>query len=229
VSRREPDQLDWGKLRGPYGTGEHIPHALDDLRSNDDKERASAVGFLMEHLWHQGTVYEVTAPAVPFLADAALGEVAKREDRIWLISLLTSIASGTSSVDRLASAAREAVHTRLPEFLARLGSEQDPSLQVLLAELAAQFPEAGAESRPLLRRLLEEESKDPRRLVLEVAYCAVGGQVELEDLFSRLSRDHYDDEEVAELRERLARCDARAEVFRDVLENVVGTAVDVED
>ena len=44
-------------------------------------------------------MYEATAPAVPFLADAALGDVVGRDDRIWLVLLLAWIADGTSYLD----------------------------------------------------------------------------------------------------------------------------------
>ena len=64
---------------------------LDELWSDDPKRRSEAVEELHEELIHQGTVYAHTAPAVPGIADAALGDVVGRNDRIWLILLLAWI------------------------------------------------------------------------------------------------------------------------------------------
>jgi hypothetical protein len=61
------------------GTREHQEHALYELYGN---------------IWHQGTVYEATAHAVPFLARLALSEPAPLRDE--LLALLAHIANGSS-------------------------------------------------------------------------------------------------------------------------------------
>ena len=156
------DAIDWSRLQGPYGKSGEVPHAIRALWSDDAEARANAVTMLQQNLWHQGAVYEVTAPAVPFVADAALRNIVSREDRIWLVALLAWIASGSSALRNhrgfleswghpVADSdvqrelgwvrdAHEAVRRRLPEFLARLDVETDPSTQIVLALLAAQFP-----------------------------------------------------------------------------------------
>ena len=196
---------------------------LADLWSEDPERRAAAVGELQEKLWHQGTVYEHTAPAVPGVADAALGDVVGHDDRLWLILLLAWIAGGNGRRDDV-QAARAAVRERLGEFLQRLDRERDASTRVALAVLAAQFPEAADES---LARL-QQHTGGRDSLMFELAAAAVGGDADAEDLFARLPEDHYDDEDVAELRTR--RADARdpREVYRDILDNVCGGAIKLQ-
>lgn len=223
------DQVDWRKLTGPYGRQKRVGKALRDLWSDDAKTRSNAVGFLQDHLWHQGTVYEVTAPAVPFLAEAALGDVVGRDDRIWLISLLSWVADGSSGREVDLETAHRAAHERLPGFLTRLDVEDDPSVQVALADLAARFPEDGPESRPRLQRLVDGESSDPRRLVLQAALGAVGGDVDTEDVLRRLPDDYYGEEDMPELRKRFGSEEAAADVFRDILDNIVGAAITFDE
>jgi DNA-binding transcriptional ArsR family regulator len=247
VLRRRPDEIDWSKLRGPYGTSEDVADALRDLWSVDSATRAEAVSFLQENLWHQRTVYEVTAPAVPFLADAALGDVVGRDDRIWLVLLLAWIADGTSyldvhqglidgAIDRDELArelewvrdARAAVRARLADFLRYLDEEDDPSVRVALAQLSAQFPEDGEESRPRLQRLVVAETDDLRRLVLQLALGAVGGHLDVDDALRRLPDEYYGDEDIVELRERF-RSESETVVFRDIVDNISGAAITFDD
>jgi hypothetical protein len=184
------------------------------------------VGVLQETLWHQGTVYAHTAPAVPGIAEAALGDTVGREDRIWLVLLLAWIAAGTGrSADVRAS--RDAVRAWLPDLLTRLEREDDEGTQLALADLAAQFPEAADESHPLLRGLVEREPSDPRRLALELALAALGGDADCEALLSRLPDDYYDEEDVAELRARLTDATETREVYREILDDIVGAAIDI--
>ncbi|MFL6029723.1 MAG: hypothetical protein ACJ74D_06830 [Gaiellaceae bacterium] len=199
---------------------------LADLSSHDPSRRSAAVGELQETLVHQGTVSSQAAAAVPAVADAALGAAVGRDDRLWLILLLAWIAGGTGKRSDV-EAARAALHERLPKLLARFDDEQDPSLQIALATLAAQFPEDAEHSRPRVERLIAAQADDPRRVVLEVACAALGGDVDDADILRRLPDDYYDGEERAELRERLAH-DDRSDVFRDVLDNISGAAIRLE-
>jgi hypothetical protein len=84
----ELDQVDWANLRHAYGRGRgkdrHGVNAftreaivirgcpqpnesLAALASDDPDERAEAEEVLWSVLWHQGDIYEATAPAVPFV------------------------------------------------------------------------------------------------------------------------------------------------------------------
>ena len=216
------DSIPWARLEGPDGTSDGVPAAIRSLWSTDEGERAAAVGELQEKLWHQGTVYEVTAPAVPFIAEAALGNVVGRDDRIWLILLLVWIADGTS---RWASAVHDAVKEWLPAFHERLDAEADPSLQIALVELAAQFPEEAETSRPRVSRLLESEADGRRRIVLEVALAALGADVDLDDLLERLPEDFYGQKEIADLRDGFEHDGDQLALYREVLQDISGAVI----
>src|SRR5258708_17686834 len=61
------DTIDWSSLETAYGTAEAIPGALRDLASPDEEVRATAWQTLWSELEHQGTVYQASAYAAPFL------------------------------------------------------------------------------------------------------------------------------------------------------------------
>ncbi len=60
----------WGKLTGPYESGEQVPELLERLLLDFDKEVLDEL--FQEHLYHQNTIYTVTYATVPYLAQLAL-------------------------------------------------------------------------------------------------------------------------------------------------------------
>lgn len=61
------DTIDWPRLETAYGTAEAIPGALRDLASHDEEVHAAAWQTLQSELEHQGTIYQSSAYAAPFL------------------------------------------------------------------------------------------------------------------------------------------------------------------
>ena len=59
----------WGKLMGPYGSGENVPTLLKQLMQEYDQETADEL--FQEYLFHQNTIYTVTYAVVPYLAQIA--------------------------------------------------------------------------------------------------------------------------------------------------------------
>ncbi|WP_042479072.1 hypothetical protein [Bacillus ndiopicus] len=59
----------WGKLMGPYGSGEGVPALLQQLMQEYNQEIADEL--FQEYLFHQNTIYTVTYAAVPYLAHIA--------------------------------------------------------------------------------------------------------------------------------------------------------------
>jgi hypothetical protein len=83
------DDVAWSSLHHAYGSAADVPELLRTLASPDD--------VLRRELWegfglvHQGSVYEATAPAVPFLtriATRASVSLAAREDVLDLLATL---------------------------------------------------------------------------------------------------------------------------------------------
>lgn len=71
----ELDTVAWSSLTHAYGEASDLPGHLQGLSDNHWEERAEAYAELISKVWHQGDVYEATAPALPFLVDMMCGPV----------------------------------------------------------------------------------------------------------------------------------------------------------
>ena len=87
------DSIDWSKINHCHGPATDLPATLRALASGDDKQREHALWELHGNIWHQGTVYEATAVAVPFLLALVTND---HPDRVEILSLLALIADGNS-------------------------------------------------------------------------------------------------------------------------------------
>ncbi|WP_329109626.1 HEAT repeat domain-containing protein [Micromonospora sp. NBC_01699] len=86
------DDVPWDELHHAFGKATDVPGLLRGVADGDD----DALGDLFGNIWHQGTVYEATAYAVPFLVELL---DAPGTDTTGLLGLLAAIAQGTSYAD----------------------------------------------------------------------------------------------------------------------------------
>lgn len=84
--------MDWARLEHAYGSAADVPGQIRDLTSSDEEVRSRALWDLYGNIFHQGSRYEASAYAVPFLLD--LASDAQTPDRAAVVGLLTSIAIG---------------------------------------------------------------------------------------------------------------------------------------
>jgi hypothetical protein len=91
------DEIDWVNLHHAYGSATDIPALLRALANPSAQERDNAIFELHGNLWHQGTVYEATAHAVPFLLQLAASP--GTPDRHHILSYLGTLADGASYID----------------------------------------------------------------------------------------------------------------------------------
>src|SRR5436190_7158853 len=91
------NKVDWSSLQHAYGTAEDVPTLIRALISPSPDERRAAITKLYSNLWHQGTVYEATSHAVPFLIELAVSD--KTPDSHEVLSYLGELAGGTSYAD----------------------------------------------------------------------------------------------------------------------------------
>ncbi len=91
------EALAWDEVEHAYGPAKDVPGLLRALASPDEKPRAQALDELYGNIYHQGTVYQATSFAVPFLIELA----AEREvqGRHQILALLSAIANGHSYHD----------------------------------------------------------------------------------------------------------------------------------
>ena len=115
------DDVPWGMLAHAYGTADDVPKVLRAIASGDADTAAEAVDELFCNIWHQGTVYEATPYAVPFLARMAVAGLATAD----LVQLLGLIAEKTSNADDDPTGARTAVAAQAGLICSLLDSPED--------------------------------------------------------------------------------------------------------
>ncbi|MEU3655484.1 HEAT repeat domain-containing protein [Streptomyces sp. NPDC032161] len=124
------DAPDWANLAHAYGRATDVPDQIRALRSPDRTVREKALGGLYANVFHQGTRYEASAAAVPFLLEL-LGDPSTPM-RPALLGLLTGLAIGYDEA-HLPTGYEIAAHREAaeggPELLAgaaaRVSAEQD--------------------------------------------------------------------------------------------------------
>ncbi len=99
----ELDRVSWDRLTHAYGRGPQGPTldmdveaALRAMGSEDDDDREDAWCGLLSNVWHQGTIYEATAYAVPFLAALAAGSDCPGDDGVTRSGYLLGIIGAAS-------------------------------------------------------------------------------------------------------------------------------------
>lgn len=113
----------WQSLRHAFGDAREVPRQLRELASSDRELRQTALKDLFACLLHQGSVYEATARAVPFLFEL-LADPATPE-RSWLAFLLASIAEGQGYLKAHTGLEEQ----RWRELLAERGTTLEAELQ----------------------------------------------------------------------------------------------------
>ena len=146
------DTIDWGSLTHAYGTAEDVPGLLRDLRSDDPEVVEAALEWLFSNIFHQGTRYQASSYAVPFLLELAADPAVRQRHAI--VQLLAALAIGDSQGH---------VATRFPiawlrEEVAQLPQEVGQALTRQMNEWLASDRHDGATEFPLSQpelRLLE--------------------------------------------------------------------------
>jgi HEAT repeat protein len=134
------DQIDWGRLNHAYGEAVDVPGFIRALLSPDQDERNDALYELFDNIWHQGTVYEATAFAVPFLIELlAEPHVGGKEG---ILHLLASIVAGRSYID-LHAGGFERMRTAAGSEGEREDREAQRARELGWVRAAAQAVEAG--------------------------------------------------------------------------------------
>lgn len=185
------DDIDWSGLEHAYGAADDVPGQLRALASHDPDERAGTIQELYGNIFHQGTRYQATSYAVPFLARLALDAGTFR--RPELVDMLAAITVGydeaylPQGIDPAAQRAelehlRSGPEARMREYDAwveaaaddrerdlrsRQRAMYDHELEVSAADDHLRAYEAVRAQIPALRRLLAE---DDAALRASVAY-----------------------------------------------------------
>ncbi|QRV53695.1 HEAT repeat domain-containing protein [Streptomyces californicus] len=179
------DAQPWASYTHAYGSAEDVPGHLRALAADDDAAADEAQSELYGSILHQGSVYEASAKAVPFLARTAAAGIRAAE----VLLLLGGIAEGGAdprptcgaepweetgpSEGRAGEsdevACRRAVVAELPLLIASL-TDESPSVRQAAAWAAGWTGAAGAAlAVPALRDRLEAEPEPGVRAELLTA------------------------------------------------------------
>jgi hypothetical protein len=175
------DTIDWPSLETAYGTAAAIPAALRNLASPDEEVRTAAWETLWSELEHQGTVYQASAYAAPYLV-AWLTEPQGAE-KLDMVTLLAILARGNSykrqhlnltdeqrkqdplfqqemaEEIRWVELTHQAVREGIDLYLAFL-DEQDLQVRMATTYLLASFPEDQERLTPPLQTYLMQETDE---------------------------------------------------------------------
>jgi tetratricopeptide (TPR) repeat protein len=164
------DDVDWRTLRHAYGPAADVPGQLRALLSPDAHIRGRALRHLYSNIWHQGSVYEATALAVPFLIK--LLAYPWTPDRTGILYLLAAIAESSESAaggaagDPSAKATHDAVSDGLPLYLDLLDPAHSQELRAAAIVTLAALPERSTESVSRLQTAFAMERDARTRLWL---------------------------------------------------------------
>ena len=165
------DAVPWHDLHHAYGRADDVPGLIRDLAVGSETVRERAVDQLFGSLDHQGTVYEASAFAVPFLAHIAGDQRTPLRWRAWVLILLAGFADGSEVSDtRNVLAARTAVAKELAMLLPLM---DEPGLDVAMAWIAGNCGPEGSLALPRLVDLERSEPAGSRRLAFAIAHGTV--------------------------------------------------------
>jgi hypothetical protein len=189
------DGIDWASLTHAYGRATDVPRQIRALVCADDELRATAIRQLGANIYHQGSRYEATTAAVPFLCEVLGDRSAQGKDAI--IDLLVRIATGypESHLPRgpnmdglreyiasgLAEAALEWILDAYDAVLAcvpriePLLCDGDDRVRSAATFALAWFRERASTSAPMVRAQLEQEQHPELRANAMLALALIDG------------------------------------------------------
>ncbi|MGW3244435.1 HEAT repeat domain-containing protein [Streptomyces sp. NPDC001070] len=168
----ELDSVAWSELTHAYGPADDVPGQLRALRSPERDERAKALHELYGNVFHQGSRYEASAYAVPFLVGMAVDPATP--DRAAILELVGALAIGYDESHLPAGVDAAAWRSELEEFRA-----QDPAEVLARYDTwVAEAPTEGDRRVREMRRALFDFDRDVASAGAELAvYDAVRGEL----------------------------------------------------
>lgn len=191
--------IHWSELEHAYGDASDVPSQIVALASDDAKTRQDALWELYGNIYHQGSRYEATPYAVPFLYELIADPFT--ESRHEIILLLTHLALGfpeyflpggisAQVVQNVSESLNESVEAQcyhavsegVPTLLELLNDE-DANVRAASTYALAWFPSHAPLSTPAIRNLLttETEIANTATAVLALGLLARSSGIESDD------------------------------------------------
>ncbi|MGI5525598.1 hypothetical protein ACQEUX_32295 [Micromonospora sp. CA-259024] len=128
------NEINWADLLHAYGPAEDTPDLLRAMASADEDEADEALDGFVGSVFHQGTVYPATVPAVPFLAELASTAPHQRASILATVGMLADRHHAYGDEEE---EVREAVRAQADRFPALL-DDPDPEIRTYAAYTVAQ-------------------------------------------------------------------------------------------
>lgn len=192
------DEMDWSRLHHAYGEASDVPGLLRGLASEDEDIRMEALYGLCGTIWHQGSIYEASPHAVPFLLEML--ESPEVPEKTGIVLLVAELADGAASLEQFAAednelsrsfreylkqegrdfaeelenertylqATREGVGAGI-ELLFKYLRHEEHSVRESVARALANYPQRALELIPLLKDAREAETEDYVRDTIDAA------------------------------------------------------------
>jgi hypothetical protein len=157
---RHLDAVNWPQLQHAYGSAGDVPAQIRGLLSSHVSIRDDSLSSLFGNIWHQGTVYEATVYAIPFLAEILRSDAAP--DRPPIAMLLACITAGHGFLE-VHAAQNEA---RFREMLDRHGQSLEQELE-REREIVARVRAEAVKVLPFLIPYLNDAESEVRASVAE--------------------------------------------------------------
>ncbi len=156
------DEINWSQLHHAYGEASDVPILIHQLLSNDKTATDKAVYELFGNIYHQNTVYEASAYAIPFLQEILNSLEITNYIKMSVACLIASMADGYDIKDGShVQKVREVVDIRL---LFQYVSCENPTVRGSVAGALRHYPEYFTETLPMLEKAFalenEEEAKE---------------------------------------------------------------------
>lgn len=164
------DTIDWANLKHAYGSAADVPDSLRDLASPKAETREQGLYHLYGNIFHQGSRYQATPYAIPFLYE--LIETDAVEDKYSLIALLVNLVLGYEEEYLPQGIDPEAFRKELQENEAELTDEERANSEKYGHDYLAIINcyDFVKEGLPILRNCLKSEEATTRIAALHA--CA---------------------------------------------------------
>jgi HEAT repeat protein len=163
------DTIDWSSLSHAYGEASDVPDLIRGLVSADEETRDDIISALHGSIWHQGTVYEATAYAVPFLIE--LVESDSISGKVSILVLLNAIADGSSYLD---------VHQHMDHFYTERNSQEFSDELARELDFVRRAHNAVVEGTSVFLSLLSDENIETKMWTLYTLSTCVEQAVAIE-------------------------------------------------
>lgn len=201
-------RVDWAQLGHAYGSASDVPKILCDMISADPKTREEGWQLFDDSLNHQGSCYNSTRAALPFLVEAVGNPEVPVRTRLleyfrkrWLEAPIQGgdLPMSTEGEPAVASSGRDLSRYQREDLCAwqvgraiwagrstyeRLADDPDRAVAAAAAELLLLSPESRAHGKRVLVRTIEEEP-DPIEQARRILEYGVYGESADAGLYER--------------------------------------------